>query len=220
MRLTFALTLLLAGGVTTGAHGEVISFTLASAVGPPVYLSGTTYVEGDYQIAFAGHPGGIVIQPWSSVCSPACADNGGAYLLNLTMDLLVLSRLDGRPFTLLSFDGAESFQSTPEQWASAIRVAGKAAAPVDFVLDFVQDGPGSLQDFQTFVLPRSLGGQMFYAFSASVRDQDYSIDNLRVTDTAPVPEPASLVLLGSGLLCVGVQRWRKHRPMHPTRQDN
>jgi hypothetical protein len=46
----------------------------------------------------------------------------------------------------------------------------------------------------------------------SMNGRTFQIDNVNVSPTAtPVPEPASMLLLGTGILGAGVHRWRQQR---------
>jgi hypothetical protein len=130
------------------------------------------------------------------------------------MDLITLSRIDGQPFTLTGFAGAESHQGRPDLWASGIRVTGSSGRSAEFRLDFINDASGPADDFQLFAVPSSLRKQFVYRFSAvpglNPNDSFYSLDNLDVAP-APVPEPCSMLLLASGLGAAGLHVRRKRR---------
>lgn len=120
-------------------------------------------------------------------CDPPCPDNGTQYLLTQFDGLLRLTNSTGHDFSLVSFDAGESFSGLPSFWASQIvltgEVLGGGTVQASFSLDFVNDGPGPLNDFQTFVLPPTFRGLTALTITGSgsaVRD-DFSLDNLRLT---------------------------------------
>jgi hypothetical protein len=88
-------------------------------------------------------------------------------------------------------------------------------------VDIAQIGGGTVNaffdvtdTFSPFVLPGSFVNldsvRVFDTFSAGFRagPGSFSVDNL-VVNTAAVPEPASLLLLGSGLVAAGLRRRAK-----------
>ena len=75
--------------------------------------------------------------------------------------------------------------------------------------------PVALSDFETFFLPSSFTNLISVSFNGQggffdgplfFRD-DFSIDNINTS--LPVPEPSTLLLLGTGLAAVGLRRWKK-----------
>jgi peptidase M23-like protein len=108
---------------------------------------------------------------------------------------ITIWRSDGQPFTLVSVDAAEAL-SVPDPQAvygnsSRIDVRGFLASggtvSTSFIIDGEADGPGGINDFQSFILPAgwtNLSSISFYGFSATscpgVACQSFRLDNIRV----------------------------------------
>ena len=128
---------------------------------------------------------------------------------------VTLRRDDGGAFDLLGFDGAEYFDvAFGAEWqydSSSIEATGAGpggTTSVSFALDGVADGTGGAPDFQTFavgffgVTEVRFEGDGFYG-------HHFALDNIVVAAADPVPEPASLLLLGSGLAGLAYRRARR-----------
>jgi len=125
-----------------------------------------------------------------------------------------MTTVSGDPFSLYEFDAAESFAVLPERWARRIDVIGQLAGggmiSTSFVLDRILDGIGGAEDFQRFTLPASftmLSSVLFVgagntAVSEGLVFQDFAIDNIVTDLPAPIPEPATIGLLLTGLAIV------------------
>ena len=121
-----------------------------------------------------------------------------------------IAQIGGAPFSLSSFDGATMFPD----FRGRIEVIGAL------------DGGGTVNAFfdltdafSPFVLPGTFVNldsvRVLDTFSAAFRGNpgSFSLDNLvvNVNETA-VPEPATLVLLGSGIVAAGMRRRAKKAP--------
>ena len=149
--------------------------------------------------------------------------NGTYYLGNDIPDagpddknVFVLMRAGGAtPFSLHSIDLAEFFVP-PRSPTTNVRfegtVVGGGSELVSFTLDGIADGLGGIPDYQTFAFPNTFNNLTKVTFVSS---SPFAVDNI-VVDVTPVPEPATLGLLGVALGMFGVRYSRRDRiPSRP-----
>jgi hypothetical protein len=148
-------------------------------------------------------------------CDPQCPANGTNYAVNLVGGIR-LTATSGSPFSLLSFDAAETFMGIPSLWASPIHVEGFSVGGgrvlQSFELDLLHDGEGPGVDFQKFVLSAAftnVTSVLFTAFGEFDEGSDFSIDNIEVAQSGQVPEPSSLALLGLALASLSLRPHRR-----------
>lgn len=203
---------LLVHGPQTAQAATLISFD-DQAAGPfpnPLLTNGFKLIGGSF------------ISNGASFCTPECPDNGTPYV-NVLADAdmqptLKLTALDGGAFSFLQFEGAEveadeprdEFTTGSDFWAESIAVLGRLAngsvVTTRFDLDQIQDGSGSANDFQTFVLPNRFTDLVALELTGEGTNLAswFSVDNLllaRVETPEPesVPEPTMLI----GLILLG-----------------
>ena len=166
-------------------------------------------------------------------CTPTCADNGSNHLLGFdaAFDIAAIS---GVPFSIFQIDIAESHRDMSSYWARFVRVTGifadSGTVSVDLELDFVNDGSGPLDDFQTERLPETfsnLVGVRIEGIGGSSRS-GFSLDNIVVStkssDVGPVgvatravPEPSTVALVALALAALGVRGRSRRRGEHARR---
>ena len=186
------------------ANAATIDFEAALAKG---WEPGETYVEDGYALLFeSSATSGFFYQGPGSGCTPSCADNGTFNMLSWPGSwdqTMTLTRVGGGTFSLLAFDGAESFSTRSDLWAVAIRANG-----VDFLLDQVNDGTGPGSDFQTFAAALiNVESVVFSGVPNSASGRQFKIDNLVVEATVPDHgETGLLLLLATGCLGLFLRR--------------
>lgn len=198
-------------GSAVSGHALVIDF---NALAPASSVS--SFTTQGFSVSNVPVPGSLafISSGGSSFCGPPCPENGTNHLLNLGGGWR-FSESGNTPFTLASFDGAEAHQDRQSLWARDILVTGTLAGggtvSASFALDFIQDGDGPLNDFQTFLLPSSFTNLLSVEFKGINGSSSnwFSMDNVNVAAGRPVPVPATALLLAAGLAGLAGLRRRK-----------
>ena len=116
-----------------------------------------------------------------------------------------MTRDGGGTFPLVSIDLAELFVGLPaaDQVQIDGSLAGGGVVSVTFDLDGINDGPGGLDDFETFLLPggfSDLTSVVFTGLNSQGQDPRFTFDNV------VVPEPATALLLCGGMVALAARR--------------
>lgn len=205
---------MISGGLNAQlAYALTITFDSVPSSGNPIVTSvttqGFTFASGHFHTVDS--PTGV---GGADNGSPVyIAEEAGSLGLPITM-----TESGGTPFSLNTFDGAEGFISAPSGFpnATAISVVGTlfggGTVSALFALDGVIDGVGGAPDFQAFLLPGTFVNLTAVTFSGLIGTTGtggLSLDNIAVNQTAPVPEPSTIVLLIPALAALGLIRRRK-----------
>ncbi|MGZ8288902.1 MAG: PEP-CTERM sorting domain-containing protein [Telluria sp.] len=163
-----------------------------------------------------------------AACSPPCASNGtrnlvaGGVMLDpfLLGNVVTVTREAGGEFLFSGFDAAELFQA-PDTSDAALLInlsallGGSEVLNLNFTLDQLLDGPGGINDFQTFAFAGiNVDTLVFTGINGISGSNGFTLDNLVVTiddggpGPTPVPEPGSLALgaLGAASMLMGRRR--------------
>ncbi|MBX3636588.1 MAG: PEP-CTERM sorting domain-containing protein [Rubrivivax sp.] len=184
----------------TTAQAAVITFEAVSGAGNPIL---TSYSEGGYvftseHLHIVGDYAGFAFNGTQYM-----AEEAGALGRPITM-----ARQDGGSFSISRLDAAGVFANNANASfpnANLVRVLGNLASggtiQADLTLDGIIDGIGGEEDFQTFTLSGFDGllSVVFTGLQFTGERGGISLDNIDTTPGTPVPEPATLALVGLAL---------------------
>jgi len=147
------------------------------------------------------------------VCDTGCADNGTQWIGG-DASTIAMARADGNAFALMQLDAAEAFAglNQPDALVLAATLAGGGMLSTTFRFDGINDSVGPVTDFQTFLLDPGWSPIVSLTFSTT-NGGWFGLDNLVVEEAPVIPEPATLVLLGTGLGAMAAAR-RARRVRH------
>jgi hypothetical protein len=141
--------------------------------------------------------------------------NESNYLALEVATSVTMTESEGTPFSLTGFDLGEVELPPAAAYApyldiTGLLVGGGTVTTARILLDGLADGAGGVSDFQPVILTGfdNLLSVTFTGFTQPVGGTPTSIFSLDNIDATPVPEPASILLVGAGLVGA-VKRFRR-----------
>ncbi len=136
------------------------------------------------------------------------AEGSGAFLANSTATgsaLVVLTEAGGgnSDWLELVYSGPGGFgtETIAAHWRSDADPGGLPALPIGVTPMFLQE-TGGVQDITALLAASATASGFAFPSNLTVQVQ---------SDIDAVPEPASMLLLGTGIIGVGARRWRNRR---------
>ena len=171
-----------------------------------LYLSQTAFLKSGYTLTYIPGLYGVAVVDDPAHCGPACSSYGSHALYSFNEgSLQIAGGADG--FSLSSLDAAQTFTTLNRMLD--IFVIGQYVGGGS-VLHRITTAPGAADVFRTFLLPSSFTNLQSATIVGTGPNpaSEFAVGSITV---ATVPEPTTLVLLGSGLLAIGRAARRRRR---------
>lgn len=224
MNKLIKLILMFFAALTFNAYAAVIDFEDVEED-----IESTNEISRGFR--FVANNNGAIYITNGAACDPPCASNGtraltAAGVLFGYADEVTVTRAAGGDFRLTSVDAAGLFP-VPFLADNAAEIAyqgildGTVVTSGSLMLDWIVDGPGGADDFQTFILPGTLVDTFIFTGMGSLSGNNgFTLDNLVVElvdgggqEPGEIPEPGTLALAALGF--VGLSLGRRRAPCRP-----
>lgn len=197
--LFLLLTVFLLVGLVQQAQAVLIGFEGVAPVNGISYENNTTRTFGDF-LVFTNN--GHYIDSGSSYATGTTYSTSGSdYLLNDDNNGVTITTADSSLFSMQSFQADEWFRGNPT--TNRLTITGTYADSTITTQQFYTDNlfSGNTGSFETFLLNSSFVNLVSVHLHQAYYGIWISYDNIVLNEhQQPVPEPATMLLLGSGLI--------------------